>query len=157
MAHIIERLPQADRDSFMYLGYTIGGFIVFPGNMIDGKATINAARGLHRSIGDRFDLTLECIRRFYCQQTSPLYDTLLRYSRFFHLFGDFRGYVDFFFLQDMVQDDCSAVKFWLPFDNFAASPLPSNEEQYILYRKNVIDFINARNQRMEQYCNVHRL
>jgi len=36
----------------------IGGMIVFPGNRIDGKMTINGARGCYRKISDRFDLTL---------------------------------------------------------------------------------------------------
>jgi hypothetical protein len=46
-------------------GYTMGGMMVFPGNRVDGKLTLNAARGLKRKISDRMDLTLECIRRYY--------------------------------------------------------------------------------------------
>jgi hypothetical protein len=48
----------------MAISYTIGGMMVFPGNAIDGKWTINQARGCLRKISDRFDLTLECIRRY---------------------------------------------------------------------------------------------
>ena len=36
-----------------------GGMMVFPGNRIDGKQTINGARGFNRKIADGFDLTLE--------------------------------------------------------------------------------------------------
>ena len=36
---------------------------LFPGNQIGRKMTINAARGCHPRINDRFDLTVECIRR----------------------------------------------------------------------------------------------
>ncbi len=43
----------------------------------------------------RFDLTLECIRRHYLDEPSPLSDTLAWYADFFGLFGDFAGYVDF--------------------------------------------------------------
>ena len=43
------------------LGYTIGSAIIFPGNRVDGAATINGARGFHPRIADRFDLTLEPI------------------------------------------------------------------------------------------------
>jgi hypothetical protein len=60
--------------------------------------TINGARGFHPKIKDRFDLTVECIRRHYVDDPSPLSDTLARYEDFFGLFGDFRGYVDFFLL-----------------------------------------------------------
>jgi hypothetical protein len=38
-------------------------------------------------------LTLECIRRHYLDEPSPLSDTLARYADFFGLFGDFAGYV----------------------------------------------------------------
>lgn len=36
--------------------------MVFPGNRIDKKMTINQARGCHPRIRDRFDLTVEFIR-----------------------------------------------------------------------------------------------
>ncbi len=84
--------------------------------------TINGSRGLNRSIKDRFDLTLECIRRFYINKESPLTETFQRYASFFNLFHDFGGYVDFFLLQDLV-DDGYSVKFFLPFESFNQPPL----------------------------------
>lgn len=54
---------------------------------------------------DRFDLTLECIRRHYLGQRSPLGETLARYRDFFALFEDFSGYVEFF----MVFLECTHV------------------------------------------------
>ena len=98
--------------------------MVFPGNRIGRKMTINGARGFHPRIKDRFDLTVECIRRHYRNEWSPLSDALRRYADFFGLFGDFRGYVEFFLLQDLVTVDCSAVKFFTPFEDFNTSPLP---------------------------------
>lgn len=59
-------------------GYTIGSSIIFPGNRIDGASTINGARGFHPRIADRFDLTLECIRRHYRGESSPLASALQR-------------------------------------------------------------------------------
>ena len=47
-------------------------------------------------INDRFDLTLECIRRYYLNEDSPLKETFIRYSDFL-LFKNFKGYIDFFF------------------------------------------------------------
>jgi hypothetical protein len=91
---------EEENEAFRTIGYTIGGMMVFPGNRIDGKQTINGARGFNRKIADRFDLTLECIRRHYLGQRSPLGETLARYRDFFALFEDFRGYVEFFLLQD---------------------------------------------------------
>ena len=54
-------------------------------------------------IKDRFDLTVECIRRHYCGKPSPLNDTLARYADFFGLFGGFQGYVEHFLLPGLGQ------------------------------------------------------
>jgi len=60
------------------LGYTMAGMMIFPSNRIGRKNTINGARGFHRLIKDRLDLTVECIRRQYCGEWSPLWLTLAR-------------------------------------------------------------------------------
>ena len=88
---ITELFTEEENEAFRTIGYTIGGMMVFPGNRIDGKQTINGARGLNRKIADRFDLTLECIRRHYLARRSPLGETLARYRDFFALFEDFGG------------------------------------------------------------------
>lgn len=99
--------------------------MVFPGNQIDRKWTINQARGCNRTIADRFDLTLECIRRHYQGQPSPLGETLARY-------GD---------LQDRVTNDGSAVMFCMPFDDFKSPSVPKDRDTYTEYRCRSIDFI----------------
>ena len=114
--------------------------------------TINGARGFHPRIKDRFDLTVECIRRHYLNEGSPLTNTIARYADYFRLFRDFRGYVEFFLLQDLVTDDCSAVKFFAPFENFTTSPVPEGIDAYRAYRELAIKFIEARNSRMLQSC-----
>ena len=121
---------------------------MFPSKKIDNKMTINGARGINHKIQDRFDLTLECIRSFYLKEKSPLSDTLERYSQFFNLFDNFKGYLDFFLLQDLVEENYLAIKFWHPFNGFDYSPLPNNIEEYQAYKINVIDFLTARNQRV---------
>ena len=75
-------------------------------------------------------------------------DTLDRYFLFFDLFQDFRGYVDFFFLQDLVDENYSTINFWHPFDSFDDPPLPKNVPEYHVYKENLIEFVNARNQRI---------
>ena len=109
------------------------------------------ARGTHKKIRDRFDLTLECIRRYYVNKDSPLKDTIDGYSSFFNLFEDFRGYVDFFLLQDLVDKEYKAIKFWHAFDNFNNQPLPNNIHEYNSYKDNVVDFIKSRNIRILKY------
>jgi len=124
--------------------------MIFPGNKIDGKMTINGQRGCHPRIKDRFDLTVECIRRHYLGLDSPLRETLTRYADFFRLFEDFSGYIEFFLLQDLVTEDYTAVRLFSPFEDFKPWPLPENIEAYIAYRKCALDFVDARNQRMAQ-------
>ena len=143
-------------EEFMTIGYTIGGMMVFPGNRAGGP-TINQARGCLGRISDRLDLTLECIRRHYLGLHDPsrLGETLNRYRDFFALFESFRGYVDFFLLQDLVTDDYSAVTFCTPFDDFKTSSAPKDLGTYLEYRLRSIEFIAARNRRIEQYASSH--
>ncbi len=150
ISHIFEQLPPEELAAFNTLSYTIGGRVIFPANRIDGKMTINAARGCHPRIKDRFDLTVECIRRHYRNDPSkfPLKATLARYADFFELFGDFRGYVEFFLLQDLVTADFSSVRFFTPFDGFVPLPFPKTIEPYREFKRLSIEFIQARNQRM---------
>lgn len=115
-------------------------------------ATINGARGMNRKIGDRFDLTLECIRRHYHGVESPLSDVLQRYSSFFALFEDFKGYVDFFLLEDLICDDYNAVNFYLPFCDFIGDPLPKDVDSYISYLIGVRNFASARTNRVLKWC-----
>ena len=148
LRRITELFTEEENGSFMRSSYTIGGMMVFPGNRIDGKQTINGARGFNRKIADRFDLTLECIRRHYLVQRSPLGETLARYRDFFGLFEDFSGYVEFFMLQDLVTKDCSAVKFFMPFDDFTSPSVPRDGDTYREYRRLSIQFIEERNSRI---------
>lgn len=148
MTHVLEQFPAGEIEVFDRITYTIGGMMVFPSNQIDGKRTINGARGLDPKIKDRFDLTLECIRRHYSGESSPLAETLSRYKAFFSLFGDFRAYVDFFMLQDLVGSDFSTVKLFLPFDNFKAPATPQNADDYKEFRRLSIEFVEARNDRI---------
>lgn len=132
-------------------GSTIGAYLIFPNNRVDGKHTINQARGISRLIDDRFDLTLECIRRFYINKTSPLAETLARNSSFFELFQTFDGYVEFFLLHDLVNEH-GLIKFYLPFDDFQSPPEFKNVDEYLVYKSHVESFIDARNRRINDYA-----
>jgi len=154
MQHIITQVPEVDREEVLHRGYTIGGMILFPAVKIEGKQTINQARGMNAKIEDRFDLTLECIRRYYVGEESPLTHTLARYAAFFSLFDDFRGYVDFFLLQDLVTNDYSVVRFWAPFHDFTTSPLPSDINAYRRYLNEMLIWIDARNRRIAMGCEL---
>ena len=144
-------IPESEIEAFNGIGYTIGGMMLFPANRIAGKMTVNGARGFHPLIKDRFDLTLECIRRHYSSEDSPLSDVLNRYAQFFSLFSGFRGYVDFFLLQDLVAGNTCEVKISQPFRNFQTSPVPRTAGEYRAYRDDAVSFIQARNQRIRDH------
>lgn len=139
-------LTEEENENFKHIVRTIGGHIVFPAHKKNGF-TINQARGVNRKICDRFDLTLECIRLFYLNEQSPLFDAINRYQDFFKLFENFENYVNFFLLQDFVTEKYD-VKFALPFDNFVRSPLPQSIEEYKSYKAETINKINKRNNRI---------
>ena len=74
----------------------------------------------------------------------------------FKLFADFAGYADFFHLQDLVNEATLTVKFSMPFEDFAASPLPDTLDAYIAYRQRAIEFIVARNRRIAAHVSTGR-
>ena len=126
--------------------YTIGGSIIFP----KLKGSINQARGCNSYIIDRFDLTLECIRRYYNQEASVLSSTfnIEQNKQFLDLFVNFKGYVDYFYLQDLVNEDYTKVKFWLGNGDFIINPFPKSKEEYLEFINKQLDFVEKRNKRI---------
>jgi len=152
-ATIIAQVPKPDLFEFKAAANTIGGYILFPNNKIVGSQSINQRRGTSRLIDDRFDLTLECIRRHYLgeREGNPLAETLSAYSDFFDLFESFRGYVEFFLLQDLVTDDHASIRWFIPFVEFEKPAHPADLERYLAYRQNCMMFVKARNDRIRDY------
>lgn len=128
--------------------YTIGGMIIFPRH----RNSINQVKGCNRLICDRWDLTLECIRRYYVGVKSPLSWVLENDKAFFDLFVDFKGYVDFFFLQDCVSEDYNSVNIWLGNGDLQSDPLPKTAEEYLSWIDSEIAFLQKRNARIKEYC-----
>lgn len=141
---------EKDVEELYKAGATIGAYIIFPNKKINGFQTINQARGINKFIDDRFDLTLQCIKLFYEEKESPLYSTFKIYQSFFNLFETFQNYIDFFLLNDLV-DDKYNIKFFLPFSNFETKPILSNKKEYLTYKNNALSFIKLRNQRIMNY------
>ena len=150
-------LPAADRNNYKRRFYTIGGFLVFPRR----PGSINVSRGRWTgSIQDRFDLTLECICRYYRGKTdasvNPLGAVLLADSMFYELFGQgdegFASYTKFFHLDGLVED--GEVRMFDDFDggswDFTRAPLPTNRETYRRYLDNVARFVSERNDSIKQ-------
>lgn len=153
-----ETLAEVTRDPvpFYRVASTIGGYLLFPRNG-QGQTgpTINQVRGTLSAIRDRFDLTLECIRRHYAHDTegNPMGECLNRYRDFFALFGDFATYARFFLLEDLLTNDGEGVRSLLDgarLTGFTRSPLPATPVEYARFRSESIDFVTARNERIRR-------
>ncbi len=140
---------------------TIGGEIIFPKHKY--PISVNMARGRNHKIKDRFDLTLECIRRFYekseSKRQSPLYDVLKADEKFFNLFKDFDNYVKFFYLDGSYVQG-GKIKFFIGGDMFEDgkdgfehpefSPFPKNTTEWNrLYRKQ-LKYLKKRNKQIRK-------
>lgn len=128
-------------------GSRIGSYVMFPAYRVDRKMTINGARGINTRIADRIDLTLEAIRRHYGGDESPLSDVLARYSDFFELFETFRGYIEFWLLQDLVRSGNRVVQL-LPFDDFQRTGYPADVHEYVHLSNMLVHILQARNHRI---------
>ena len=133
-------------ESYLHEGYTIGGEIIWP-----VKDSINQARGCNRTISDRMDLTLYCIQAYYRKVRSlpnpglnTFLDCIRRNGWFFDLFVDFKGYVDFFFLNDLVEDYNTVL--WIDYTG-----RPSTEKDYNLFCDRMMDFLRKRNRRISEF------
>ncbi|MCR4568750.1 MAG: hypothetical protein K5769_11920 [Pseudobutyrivibrio sp.] len=140
-------------EGYLHKSSTIGGHIIFPRH----QESINQTRGKNRLISDRWDLTLECIRRFYENVESPLSKVLESDCGFFELFEDFKGYVDFFFLQDCVSSDYKKVDIWQGKGDFSEEPLPKTVKEYLDFIDRGLVFLEKRNARIEEYCYKNNL
>lgn len=157
IAHLTNEVSSSEFEEFRDKGSTIGGYIIFPSERVGGKMTINGARGFNAKIGDRFDLTLECIRLHYEKQPNPLEGTLNTHTNkfFFSLFKNFQGYIEFFLLQDLFDYSTGQIKFFtevkLP---FTTSPIPQSEPEYMQYKKSTVDFVERRNHRINDWVKI---
>ncbi len=148
---VIDILPNYKQfmEDYTRRAYTIGGAIIFPKK----HGGINQSRGCNPYIRDRFDLTLECIRLYYNGQPNPLYNVLCDNKECFELFVDFKGYVDFFYLQDLVSEDYSSVKFLLGDGKFEINPFPKTVDEYFLWMNRQAEFVKKRNARIDKAIN----
>jgi len=154
IAHLANEVSSSEFEEFRDKGSSIGGYIIFPSERVDGKMTINGARGFNTKIADRFDLTLECIRLHYQRCENPLEETFKNpiNSFFFSLFRNFRGYVDYFFLQDLVDSQYEKVGFFTQIEKpFEKSPIPETAAEYREYKSATLEFVRRRNQRIKEW------
>lgn len=138
--------------------YTMGGMIIFPKLM----GSMNQDRGTSPMIADRWDLTLECIKRYYEQPENddyafnPLWKTIKRSEEFFKLFVDFSEYVEFFFLQDFLDEDGNIIRFFNDHMNengmfVKKYPIPETAEEYLQNIEKQKEIVTKRNERIKRF------
>lgn len=128
---------------------TIGGFMLFPRH----RQSLNQTRGVNARINDRFDLTLECIRRMYLKKDNPLQSALERDKSFFDGFGTFENYVNFFCLNSSWVKDGQVLNLMdntsLENYNFDKNPLPIKDNWWSFYN-NIKERLRFRNEQIEK-------
>jgi len=146
-----------EKDEFIKITHKIGNFIMYPRTRINKKDSFNQARGRNPKIHDRFDLSLECIKRYYDHdKNNPLQETIERYKDFFQLFRNFKSYCKFFFLDDLTKNDYTEINHFLTFNDFKEKPIPRDADQYRQYMNNATEFINKRIKRIQNYINNYK-
>lgn len=152
LADARDQLTEEQRSRYLDTPYTIASAIIWPVRTIH-QPTMNTARGFGPEgllIGERMDLTLECIRRHYAGEPgSPLATVTTNYGDYFELFGTFERFVEFFHLQDLATP--RGIAFFLPFDDFQRPATPTTVDEYVTYREATLEFIELRGSRMADW------
>ena len=148
-ARVIGQVPQAEHDEFDRLGYTMGGMMVFPGNKVDGKLTLNAARGFNRKISDGWTSPWSASDATTGTRTARS----ARTSAVRRLLRPVRGLPGLRRLlpaADLASADYETVRFFMPFNDFDPAVIPRDLHTYLEFRRLSIEFTEARNRRIDQ-------
>lgn len=125
----------------------IGSFTIFP-----TEHSFNCARG-NKKYCDRFDLALYCIYKHYRNEKSPLSNVLSKNKDFFDLFVNFQCYVNFFCLDDLVDNgqvrDLMHNGCYINDKSFD-EPFPKDPKEYFQWMENQLEFVQKRTKRINQ-------
>ena len=144
---VIEKFNVEKLNKFYEEITSIGGYIIFPKHI----NSLNQRRGTHALVKDRFDITLDSIRKYYQKDKSdyPLKKVIEKDGEFFSWFLTFKSYVSFFHLEDLVNPKTEEIIFFLE-----DKPLPISKEGYLAYKDKVLLFLKNRNKRIKDAINT---
>lgn len=143
-------IPQIDIKEFLKISRILGGHIFFPRWQISNNKkqilSLNVARGAEfirknkRRPGfyDRFDMFLFDLKNWYDGNLSQLQEEFDSNEVWLKLFIDFRGFINYFLLNDFVNNDFEVIdltnngNFIEQFESY----IPKNSENYSLYFEN---------------------
>lgn len=72
-------------------------------------------------------------------------------ASFFNLFRDFKEYVDFFFLQDLVNNDYTKINYFNSANELEKVSYPQTEKDWLDLYKNQMNFVKKRNERIRDF------
>lgn len=144
---------------------TIGGFVLFPRH----PQSINQSRGTGIT-DDRFDLTLECFRRYFKNKNkseddinyNPLFSEIKRDSFFFdNMFGSFEKYTEFFCLNKSYDKKQNWVKDGQVLNLLNNQPLDDYDfgnrnnvlltaDNWWIFYRNIMNRLDARNEQIKE-------
>lgn len=140
---VIEKFNVKETNKFYEEITSIGGYIIFPKRI----NSLNQRRGTDALVKDRFDITLDSIRKYYQKDKLdyPLKKVIEKDGEFFSWFMDFKSYVSFFYLDDLVNPKTDEILFFSE-----DKPLPRSKEGYLAYKDKVLFFLKNRNKRIKE-------
>ena len=148
MTEVLAHIPEEEQEAFRRRASSVAATGLWPKRRGPSGQSINQARGMNRKIADRLDLTIECIRRYYAGQESPLAPVLEDAARFFGLWPGWDAWVRWWLLDDLVDAE-GQIRWFLPFTEFGKEqPWPSTPRSWRVYRDRCVDFIDQRAERM---------
>lgn len=149
-------VSQANIKELLKISRTLGGHIFFPrwqiSNNKEGIKSINMARGgefisdSRPGFYDRFDMFLFDLKNWYAGIPSQLKAELDSNKIWLDLFGDFKGFVDYFSLNSFVDSEYKVIDLTRTesiIERFESS-IPKENSDYIVYFKNSNNIILSR-------------
>jgi hypothetical protein len=147
-------ISKEEANGYLRASRSIGSFLIWPirGDKGNPWNTVNIVRA--RTVNDRIDLTLWHLKNCYEKNWGEderdelgkpigLYKTFKLYRSWFELFKTFKGFVDFFHLQDFVNEGDYSVQL---FAETTAIRMGSDLE--LKYVRWLLDKISARDEKL---------
>lgn len=145
---VLASVPEDEQEAFRVRASSVAATGLWPKRSGPSGQSINQARGQHPHVADRLDLTVECVRRHYIGEQSPLANALNGAADFFALWPDWRTWITWWLLDDLLDND-GEIRWLLPFSEFGAEKAwPTTPVDWRSYRDCCFDFIERRAARM---------
>lgn len=147
---LLSKLPQSQVDIMLRTLVTSGNYMLIPAQPLNGYRLDDFRK--NPRIGNRIDLYLECVRRQYAGEPSPLDDILNPFKPWFELFLSFKQFVEFFYLGNLYDPKLKKIHFFKTFDpDFPINLDPETGSSSMLVLSHSVIFAGSRGQAQEKW------